>query len=194
MGSGAMANHIKYRRISGIKLPKLLRICFFTVFIQNAKKEIPVYKLLVQIYYQMGNLYLVVSGQMLELSKQRMLMLSYYCFIVLTWIADYIILKYFYENRKESIIFEVFHCQVIENILIIVRVPTSYYIVIGDIKEIGLVCLEEKSQLVIRKEEGQIGIDAEGSQSQIAKEYAELKRILLEKNPLIMVNEGLKFC
>ena len=59
MGSGAMANDIKYRRISGIKLPLLFRICFFTAFIQNAKKETPIYKLLVQIYYQMGNEFFV---------------------------------------------------------------------------------------------------------------------------------------
>lgn len=40
MGSGAMANNIKYRRISGIRLPIFFRICFFTLFIQNEKKKL----------------------------------------------------------------------------------------------------------------------------------------------------------
>lgn len=185
MGSGAMANDIKYRRISGIKLPILFRICFFTAFIQNAKKETPIYKLLVQIYYQMGNLYLVVSGQASELPKQRMLMMSYYGLVALTWIADYIILKYFYENRSKKIIFELFHCQIVENILIIVQAPANHFIVIDDIKEIRLVCLKEKFQLIIIKEDEKIGIDIKDSQSHVAKEYTEFKQILLEKNPLI---------
>lgn len=185
IGSGTMAHSIRYKRISGIKLPKLFRICLFTVFIQNAKKETPIYKILVQVYYQMGNLYLVVSGQMLELPKQRMLMISYYCLAILTLIADYIILKYFYENRSKKIIFELFHCQIVENILIIVQAPANHFIVIDDIKEIRLVCLKEKFQLIIIKEDEKIGIDIKDSQSHVAKEYTEFKQILLEKNPLI---------
>lgn len=182
MGSGAMAHYRKYRRISGIKLPLFFRICFFTLFIQNAKKETPIYKILVQIYYQAGNLYLVMSHQT---SKQGILVVSYYYLVALTWIVDYIILKYFNKNRNESIIFELFQCQIIENILIIVQTPKNYFIVIDDIKEIGLECLGEKHRLIIKKEEGQIGIDVKDAESHVEKEYTEFMQILLEKNPLI---------
>ena len=78
-----------------------------------------------------------------------------------------------------------FHCQIVENILIIVQAPANHFIVIDDIKEIRLVCLKEKFQLIIIKEDEKIGIDIKDSQSHVAKEYTEFKQILLEKNPLI---------
>lgn len=95
MGSGVMAYDVKCRRIPGIKLPLFFRICFFTLFIQNAKKEAPMYKILVQIYYQVGNLYLVMNHQTSAGYGQAILMVSYYCLAFLTRIVDYIILKYF---------------------------------------------------------------------------------------------------
>ena len=185
IGSGLMAYDVKCRRIHGIKLPLFFRICFFTLFIQNAKKEAPIYKILVQIFYQVGNLYLVMSHQTSEGYGQAILMVSYYCLAFLTRIADYIILTYFNKNRNESIFFELFHCQIIENILIIVQAPKNYFIVIDDIKEIRLECLGEKHQLIIKKEEGQIGIDVKDAESHVVKEYTEFMQILLEKNPLI---------
>lgn len=185
MGSGTMAHDIKYKKISGIKLPIFFRICFFTIFIQNSKKETPIYKLLIQMYYQVGNLYLVMSRQTSDLYKQGILMIIYFYLVALTWIIDNIVLKYFYENKNESIFFELFHCQIIDNILIVVQAPANIFIVIDDIKEIKTEYLGEKFHLTIIKEEGELSIEVKGFQEHVMEEYMELKGILLEKNPLI---------
>ena len=187
MGSGLMWHGIKYNRIPGIKLPLFFRICFFTLFIQNAKKEAPVYKILVQVYYQVGNLYLVVSGQALELPKQRILMMSYYCLVFFTWLADYIVLKYFDKNRNESIVFEMLHCQIIDNVLIIIQSSANRFIAVNDIKEIRLEYREEKLQLIIAKEKEQYRIDIDEELDFVMEEYAQFKQILLGMNPLLRI-------
>lgn len=187
MGSGAMGHNIKYSRIHGIKLPLFFRICFFTLFIQNAKKEAPIYKILVQVYYQVGNLYLVASGQALELPKQRMLMMSYYCLVFLTWLVDYIVLKYFDKNRNESIVFEMLRCQIIDNVLIIIQPSGNRFIAVNDIEEIRLEYREEKLQLIITKDREQYCIDIDEEWDFVMEEYAQFKQILLKTNPLLKI-------
>lgn len=132
-------------------------------------------------------MYLVVSGQALELPKQRILMMSYYCLVFFTWLADYIVLKYFDKNRNESIVFEMLHCQIIDNVLIIIQPSVNRFIAVNDIKEIRLEYREEKLQLIIAKEKEQYCIDIDEEWDFVMEEYAQFKQILLVMNPLLRI-------
>lgn len=79
------------------------------------------------------------------------------------------------------------HCQIIDNVLIIIQPSVNRFIAVNDIKEIRLEYREEKLQLIIAKEKEQYCIDIDEEWDFVMEEYAQFKQILLVMNPLLRI-------
>lgn len=71
-----------------IKIPLFLSICLCTFGMVDAKKRVSLYKVLIQTYYQVANLYLVISRQIYDMQKIRVIVISY-------WMLCCIMSKYY---------------------------------------------------------------------------------------------------